>query len=64
MAENPRKGNELTQKKLEALWSREMSLPVRVAMVVLVLTTYGIAMAAIGLHRIAAPFLRRLPRAR
>lgn len=40
----------LRQKQLEQVWRREMGLPFRVGMLLLVLLTYCCSMAAIGIH--------------
>lgn len=62
MPEQREKAVGLPQKKLEALWSREMGLPLQVVMVVLVLSTYCVAMTAIGVHNLVGLIRRKLSR--
>lgn len=50
----------LLQKQLEQKWHREMGLPLRLLMLVLVLITYCGSMAAIGVHNLVEK-LRRKP---
>lgn len=49
----------LLQKRLEQEWHREMGLPLRILLLVLVLITYCGSMAAIGAHNLAGKLRRR-----
>ena len=58
--EETKQNPSLLQKQLEQEWHREMGLPLRLLMLLLVLVTYCGSMAAIGVHNLAGK-LRRKP---
>lgn len=56
---NRKMGHDSLQKQLEQKWHREMGLPLRLLLVVLVLLTYCCSMLAIGGYHLACALRKK-----